>query len=114
MYNSNSVYLGQAPTPAKSSMFESLFANVQKGVEAGLNVYSKVKQIQDLVKARKKAEEQARAPMQMPVVVPPMPISPTPTPYVSPIGGGVNWAIVGLIGVGGLVLVSVLTRKGGQ
>ncbi|MEM4360117.1 MAG: hypothetical protein QXT45_06275 [Candidatus Bilamarchaeaceae archaeon] len=87
--------------PVKPSAIESVFSVLEKGLQTGLTVYDKVKQLQDLVKARKRAEEQAKIISQLPA---------TPAVPVSVEKPGIDYTTLGLIGVGVLALVLILRR----
>lgn len=101
MYN-----LGQVPTGQfvkTESTWQNILGFLNKGVEFGFNVADKIKQIQTAQKARKLAEEQAKALAQMQVSIPAQPM-PVPT-YTGP-----NWRTIALIG-GGIVLVALLLKR---
>jgi hypothetical protein len=109
MYNSAKIEtgLGQAATTTSSpSMIDTLFANLTKGVEVGLNVYDKVRQLQDVVKARKQAQEQARIAAQVQAAQQQV-LSVQPTQQVE---SGMGWGTIGLIGLGGVALILLLKK----
>jgi hypothetical protein len=112
MYNAGSIPLGLGQVtpgepgfvgPVKPSTIDSVFANLEKGLQVGLSVYDKVREIQNLVKLRKQAQETAKIVSQLP----PRPAS-TPAQVVQP--QSVNWASWALIGGGALVLILLLRK----
>lgn len=101
MYN-----LGQVPT-GQSVKTESTWQNIlgflNKGVEFGFNVADKIKQIQTAQKARKLAEEQAKALAQMQVTIPAQSTS-------LQADTGPDWKTIALIG-GGIILVALILKR---
>jgi hypothetical protein len=106
MYNSARIEtgLGQATaTTSSPSMIDTLFANLTKGVEVGLNVYDKVRQLQDVVKARKQAQEQAR-------IVAQIQAAQQQALPIQQVESGIGWGTIGLIGLGGVALILLLKK----
>ena len=99
--------LGQAASTGSTSMLDTLFANLQKGVEVGLNVYDKVKQLQDVIKARKQAQEQARLAAQVQAAQAQVAQS-MQVQAVS--DSGIGWGTVGLVGLGAIGLILLLKK----
>ncbi len=94
--------LGQA-IPGQSSTWRNILKVAEKGIEFGFNVADKIKQIQTAQKARKQAEEQAKALAQMQVSIP---VQSIPLkPYTGP-----AWGMLALIG-GGIALLALIFIK---
>jgi hypothetical protein len=106
MYNSAKIEtgLGQATaTTGSPSMIDTLFANLTKGAEVGLNVYDKVRQLQDVVKVRKQAQEQARMVAQIQAAQ-------QQALPIQRVESGMGWGTIGLIGLGGVALILLLKK----
>lgn len=88
--------------PVKPSRMDNVFAALEKGLATGLTVADKIKQLQDLTKARKQAQEQARLASQIPTTMF------TPTRVLD-----MDWMTIGLMGVGGIALFALLAQKKG-
>lgn len=109
MYNSVKAEtgLGQAASTGPTSMLDTLFANLQKGVEVGLNVYDRVKQLQDVIKARKKAQEQARLAAQVQATQAQV-AQAMQAQAVS--DSGIGWGTIGLVGLGAVGLILLFKK----
>lgn len=113
MYNVGVVELGQISQdnpsfigPVKPTAIDNIFSVLEKGLQTGLTVYDKIKQLENIRKARKQTEEQAKMLAQLQQVQASVSTQPTITQSYT----GFNLTTLMLFG-GGILLLSLILKK---
>jgi len=106
MYVVHDTLLGNAPTQAEPSIWDSFLNLAQTGVQAGFNIYNKVQNIKQTQNQASQAQSLVAAQQRMALTQPMTGVQPGMISFIT----GSSWMWPVAIGAGALVLIAVLRK----